>query len=398
LTLGLVVTLSARAIHAQQPTDAPLAVVEPQEPGGGSDDGYVERTRRWAKNAQVFERLSGSTDGWYPRFGGMTRGSGLTIGPGYRTHVFNDQVLVDLSAAISTKAYKAADAKVRWVEAVDKRFELWTDARYEVFPQEDFFGIGPDSSLAAQTSYDQDTADFAVRSLFRIWPSVHVGVVAGYMMPRIGQGKDRAVPSTEIVFADAQAPGLLEQPNFLHTTFFVELDRRDVPGRPASGGFYRASYGMWEDHTLDRYDFHRFDVEGIHYLPLTASKAHVLSGRVGTSYVNNGTGNRVPFYFLPYVGGVDTIRSFREYRFQDENALWLSAEYAWTPVTFMSLAAFADAGEVRSDWRDLGFSRLKRGYGFGIRVHSMTQTFARFDVGTGGGEGLRMFLKLGPSF
>ena len=57
-----------------------------------------------------------------------------------------------------------------------------------------------------------------------------------------------------------------------------------------------------------------------------ANRTHVVSGRVGFSYVNNEAGERVPFYFLAYVGGVDTIRSFREFRFKDENAMWLSAE------------------------------------------------------------------------
>ena len=43
-------------------------------------------------------------------------------------------------------------------------------------------------------------------------------------------------------------------------------------------------------------------------------------------------------------------------------------------------------------------SGLKKGYGFGVRVHSNRQTFARMDFGTGGGEGWKVFLKLGPSF
>jgi outer membrane protein assembly factor BamA len=114
--------------------------------------------------------------------------------------------------------------------------------------------------------------------------------------------------------------------------------------------------------------------------------------------VNNETGERVPFYFLAYVGGVDTIRSFREFRFKDENALWLGAEYRFIPVKWVSLAAFVDAGEVTPNWQDVDFRGLKKAYGFGVRVHSRTQNFARVDFGTGGGEGWQIFLKLGPSF
>ena len=129
------------------------------------------------------------------------------------------------------------------------------------------------------------------------------------------------------MFADVEAPGLLEQPNFLHTTFFADVDYRDQRGRPRSGGFYHVSFGIWDDRTLEHYDFRRFDVNASQWFPLDARKTHVIVGRFGASYVNNETGERVPFYFLPYIGGVDTVRSFREFRFKDENALWMTAEY-----------------------------------------------------------------------
>lgn len=387
---------ASSAADAQRPAQAGTTTSTPATP---DDDGYVERSRRWAKNAKIFERLSGTTDGWYPRLGGMTRGSGFALGPGYRTHVFGDRVLLDLSTAISTKAYKATDAKARWLQAFDKRLELWTDLRYEVFPQEDFFGIGNDSSLARQTSYARETFYASARASFAVLPWLRLGGVSGYARPRVGHGTDRAFPSIEELFTDADAPGLVGEPDFLHATIFAELDGRDVPGRPRSGGFTRVAYGTWNDRTLDRYDFRRFDVDTIGFVPLDANKSHVLSGRIGVSYVNNAPGHRIPFYYLAYVGGVDTLRSYREYRFQDENAMWMSAEYLWaTPIQFATVAAFVDAGQVRSNWQDLGLGGLRHGYGAGLRFHSDKQTFARFDVGTGGGEGWRMFLQLAPTF
>ena len=53
---------------------------------------------------------------------------------------------------------------------------------------------------------------------------------------------------------------------------------------------------------------------------------------------------------------------------------------------------------IASGWQDVHPSGLKRGDGFGVRVHSNRQTFARIDLATGGGEGWKVFLKLGPSF
>jgi outer membrane protein assembly factor BamA len=114
--------------------------------------------------------------------------------------------------------------------------------------------------------------------------------------------------------------------------------------------------------------------------------------------VNNELGQQVPFYFLPYVGGVDTVRGFKEFRFKDENAMWLSAEYKYVVIKYLSLAAFVDAGKVAHNWEDIDFSDLKKGYGLGLRVHSRKATFVRLDFGTGGGEGWHTFLKLGAGF
>ena len=400
VTLASAVLIATSAAHAQQPpeTEKPKELkveVAPQEPGGR---GFVEKAKRWAKETQIVERLGGDVDGWYPRLGGMTRGSGFAIGPGYRTHLFEERFFVNVSAGISTKGYKAGDVNVRWLQAFDERVELWTDVRYEDFSQEDFFGLGLESSEAARTSYDFDSAELLVRGVVRPIAWARVGAGVGYMRPDIGPGTDAAFPSIEQLFTDVDAPGLLDQPDFLHATVFGEIDYRDVRGNPRSGGFHRVSFGIWDDVTLEEFDFKRFDMVLTQYVPLGAARRHVLTGRLGTSYVNNETGERVPFYFLAYVGGVDTIRSFREFRFKDENALWMTAEYRWIPITWVSVAAFADAGEVTPNWGDIDFRGMKRGYGFGVRVHSETQTFARLDFGTGGGEGWQIFLKLGPSF
>jgi outer membrane protein assembly factor BamA len=258
--------------------------------------------------------------------------------------------------------------------------------------------MGFDSAQATRTSYGFKSHDVTAHGLVKPVSWLRTGATVGYLHPSIGAGRDTNFPSIEALFTDVDAPGLAEQPDFLHTTVFADVDYRDQRGNPRSGGFYHLSYGIWNDRSFDQYDFRRFDVNVRQYVPLVASKAQVVSGHFGVSYVNNATGARVPFYFLPYVGGVDTIRSFREFRFKEENAMWMSAEYDWAPIKWVSLAAFVDAGRVARDWDDLDFGGMKKGYGFGVRVHSTKQTFARFDIATGGGEGWQTFLKLGAGF
>jgi outer membrane protein assembly factor BamA len=214
--------------------------------------------------------------------------------------------------------------------------------------------------------------------------------------PTIGPGTDPRMPSTDVLFTDAGAPGLTAQPSFKYNTFFVEVDYRDQPGNARSGGLWRARYGAWDDRDLQQFDFGRFDAEVAHFFPIF-DKKRVFALRGGLSYVNNDPGNRVPFYVLPYIGGSDTVRSFREFRFRDENAIFFNAEYRWEAFAGLDMALFFDAGEVRPDWEQIDLQDLKTSYGIGFRFNTYKSVFMRLDIGTGG-EGTQIFFKFGPAF
>lgn len=385
VVLGFVVGLSSSAARAQEAT----------VPDG--EQSVADKAQAWAKKHQILERLNGEVDGWYPRLGRMTRGGGFALGPGYRFHPMGGPVLVDLSAGISTKAYKSVDANVRWYQSANKTIEVWTDYRYEDFPQEDYFGPGFTSLRDTRTSYGVTTHDVMARGQVKPLPWLTIGANMGYMALDAGPGSDDNFPSIEQLFTDLEAPGLVDQPNFLHTAFFTEADYRDIKGNPGRGGFYRLTWSLWDDRDGGAYDFGRLDVNVNQWVPVTADRKHVAYGRLGLSYTNNDPGARVPFYFLPYVGGVDTIRSFREFRFKDENAMWIGAEYLYRPIDYVNFALFADAGKVAHDWEDIDFSGMKSGYGFGVRFGTKKQQFGRIDFGFGGGEGTRVFFKFGPS-
>jgi hypothetical protein len=369
-----------------------------QDEERGGSAALITRLRHWVRDVQLLERMNGETNGWYPRIGGVTRGAGLAGGPGYRVPLFDNALLADLSVALSTKGYTAIDARLRMLQTPSRRMELWTEFRAENFPQEDFFGTGMATSPSTQTSYDFDNTDVRLRWIARPRPWARVTTLAGYRRPAISRGEDRNYPSIDDLFSDVTAPGLLAQPDFLHATVTGEIDYRDSGGNTTRGGFYRMSYGLWNDVTLNAYDFHRIGVEAMQFVPLTPGGTHVVSGRIGAAAVNSWGDGRVPFYFLAYVGGRDTVRSVAEYRYKDHDALWLSGEYKWSPKPFLSLSAFADIGQVSPDWHALRARDMQTAYGVGVGVHSATQTLLRVSVGTGGGEGWQCFVSLRPEF
>jgi len=395
LALGIAVILASPAAYAQEPTE--LKVEAAQEPSGTSNSGFVAKLRRIADETQIVGRLNGEIDGWYPRLGGMTTGSGFALGPGYRTHALDGKVYVDLSAAVTKKGYKAVDAKAEWLQSRYDRAELWTNFRYQDFPQEDFFGFGASSSLAARTNYALESTDLTALGIYHVMPWMRVGAELGYFRPTVGHGSDPHVRSIETLFDDSDAPGLAAQPDFLHTTLFTEIDYRDERGNPRSGGYYKVALGIWDDQGLEQFDFRRVDIEAAQFVPIV-TKTHVIASRIGFAFVNNSLGERVPFYFVPYVGGSNTVRSVKEFRFQDENAFWWNTEYRWAAFKHVGVAVFYDLGNVHHDWDAIFSQDLKTAYGVGFRVNSRSRVFARIDIGTGGSEGRQIFFKLSPSF
>ena len=377
--------------HPPEPSNA-----QASEPQGTAGDTFVEKARRYIKEKRIVERLS-PRDGFYPRVGGMTTGSGMALGVGYRRHLFADRLFTDASGVISIKNYKSIDLQARWLKAWDDRIELWTNYRYESFPEEDFFGIGSGAVADARTSYKIAGNDITSRALVHVKPWLTLGGDLGYYSPKVGHGFDAALPSVEERFTDAQAPGLDDQPNFMHHSVFAEADTRDVHGRPSRGGFYHASFTTWDDTTLQQFNFRRFDGEAARFIPLAGAR-QVLALRVGASYVDSADTDRVPFYFLPYLGGSDTVRGLVEFRYRDENIAFINGEYRLGVHKYLDVVPFFDAGKVGHDWHDINLQKMKTAYGIGVRAHSDTHVFFRTDLATGSGEGTNVFMKFGTSF
>jgi len=364
--------------------------LQPYKPKG------VERALLYIEEHRIVERLT-IADGWYPRIGGLTTGGGFAGGAGYRKHLLNDQLFLNGSGAISMKAYKELIADASFPNLFNGWLEIGGSVNWRDFPQEDFFGIGGNSAVANRTNYSLESMGVSGRVALKPTSWLRLGTEIGRVSPTISSGTDPRFPSTETLFTDADAPGLDEQPPFLYKNVFVEVDYRDQPGNPRSGGLWRATFGAWNESEFNLYDFGRFDAEAAHFFPIF-DKKRVFALRVGVSYVNNDLGNRVPFYFLPYIGGSNTVRGFKEFRFRDENVIFMNAEYRWEAFAGLDMAIFFDMGEARQDWQTIDFNDAKTSYGFGFRFNTFKSVFMRLDIGAGGREGTQIFFKFGPAF
>lgn len=380
---------------APQPSPVPSTIESKSAPGpdgsGQATDQppVVSKIRNYIEKSPIVQKLQG--DGFYPRIGGLSPGSGLAGGGGYRRHF--DRVFVDVSAAASTKAYRGIDATLGWIDT--KYLDVSTKLTFRNDTQDDFYGLGIDTTDATRVDYGIRTTDLSTRAVAPVSSWMRIGADVGYYVPAVRHGRDANLRTIESIFTDVTAPGLARQPHFIHDSVFAEVDSRDAHGFPRRGGFYRAAYSLWDDRTLDQYNFRRLDIVGSQFISVAAND--VIALRLALSYANNVSADRVPFYLMPYVGGGDTVRSFREFRFRDENGGVFNAELRHKVHSMVHVAGFVDFGKVAHDWQDITPTDMRHAYGVGVRGGTDERTYLRLDFAWGD-DGTRVFLKFTPAF
>lgn len=324
-------------------------------------------------------------------------GSGIGVGGGFRHDLFDRHARVELEAGITFRNYRLFRADFSLPYLARDRFELGVEATQHHHPQEDFYGLGLASMKGDRVSYLLDTTQFEGRAIARPFRGLEIGTRSGRLNPTVGSGTDTLFPSIEKRFGDVDAPGLEAQPAFRYTDLFAAYDYRDARGNARSGGYYTITWRRLSDVDLDRYSFRTIDARLQQFIPIFDKKrVFALQAQVITT--DPGENQRVPFYWKPTVGGSQSVRSYRDFRFRDDNAMFFNVEYRWEAFSPLDMALFADWGAVAPTPGELDFSKLKRGYGIGFRFHSAKAVFFRFDIAGGGGEGMRYLMKFSKMF
>ena len=338
-----------------------------------------------------------SREGFYPKLGSLTTGSGFAGGVGYRNStIFKRYGIFDLYTAASMKKYFALETSATFPRLADGKLYAKVYAGRRDYPEEDYFGLGPDSKRSDQVSFALITNRFGGNVGVRPVEPLMVGGGIEYLQPYVGQGKDKLVPTIGEVFDDSTAPGLSAQPNFLRTSAFVEVNYSE-PVYARKGGWYRAEFSHFADRDFDRYTHNRLDVDLRQFIPFFAER-RVIALRAAASTSDVKDGNEVPFYLQRYLGGNDTLRGFREYRFRGPHAILFQGEYRFEIWSGLDMAFFYDTGKVAFRREDLGINDLEKDYGFGFRFNTREGVVVRVDAGFGSRDGKHLYITFGGVF
>lgn len=398
VTLVSVMWLAAAAAYGQEPSTRAEADrasrEEKSQDAQPYQPGRFERAMKFFEDKGIFLI---DREGFYPKLGSLAVGSGFAYGGGFRDRdLFNDKGRLDLWAARSLRGYWATEARLTFPELANDHLHVETWVAHRDYPEEDFFGLGPDSNRDDQTSYAINSDRIGARLGVRPFPALLVGGGGEYLNPRLGSGQDRRVPSIEEIFDPVTAPGLGESIDYVRGIGFLEVDYRE-PKNARQGGWYRVEFSHVDDRTTGTYTFNRVDTDLRQFIGFLAGR-RVLAARLFVSTSDTDEGHVMPFYLMPTLGGHDTLRGFREYRFRGPHAILAQAEYRFEVWSGLDVALFYDAGKVAMSRSDLDFNGLQSDYGFGFRFNTNEAIVFRVDAAFGSRDGKHLYIVWGGIF
>jgi hypothetical protein len=366
--------------------------LEPYKPG---------RIETFILNAEEgkLRRLISPHNGFFAEYGYTYKpiGSGIGLGGGFRHDVLDRRARVLFETGATFRKYAMARAAFEVPTLARGRLSVGAEGVYRHHTQDDYYGLGDDTLSDDRVSFGYDDREVQGHATYALKPWLNVGARGGWLAPTLDSGSDTRFLSIEQRFDDSSAPGLAQQADFAYAEGFAEVDYRDEPGNARAGGYYLLAVRRYADRDLNRYSFRASQLLLQQFVPIF-DKKRVFAFQLGVATSNPDSGDEVPFYMQPTLGGSRTLRSEADYRYRDQNVVWMNAEYRWEAFSALDMALFTDWGNVAPRLSDLDFTDLKHAYGIGFRFNTAQAVFLRIDIAAGGNDGIRYFFKFSKAF
>lgn len=279
---------------------------------------------------------------------------------------------------------------------------------------QDFYGIGPNTSLSEHAVYRQleDRAGTWVDWPILSWLAAGGG--AQWLAPSIKGVSGDSFPSVAQLFGNSGAPGVVSQPYFMNYQAYVRVHTPTKARQTWNYTDTRFTYEHFTDLGAGTYTFDRisgwastsFDIrhdtselrppwwKNALCEPITGGQCRFgkikFTGLATASYVDSG--RSVPFFFQPTLGGtdvngLDTLRGLVDYRLRAPNRVLFQSELDHNIAGPVGIYGFYDVGKVALLPRGLELGSMRHDIGVGIYLKVEDKIVVRGFIGFGGGEG-----------
>lgn len=261
--------------------------------------------------------------------------------------------------------------------------------------EEDFYGVGPDTSRGDGTSYEENNMRFGIEAGKALSETLSVKTRLEYKNVIIDHGNLDGKGDLLRYASEGNLYGL-NGGNFLILGAQVDWDKRDVEADPRNGYFTSATFEYHEGVRSTESSFFRYGGQASYYKQVF-SERQVLAFQVAGVHNDNLDGRKIPFFDLARLGSDDfnsmtqyRARGFAKDRFAGETALTLAAEYRYRVWEYRDMTAdavlFFEAGQVFDEFSNMQLKDFQDSEGVGLRLKVLGKTIfslslARSDEG-----------------
>ena len=144
--------------------------------------------------------------------------------------------------------------------------------------------------------------------------------------------------------------------------FITAYDTRDNQFYPSQGIFAKSSFMASKFGWGSSFSLQEFTLDFRHYFPLIGNNTFAYQLYLAGVFSKTGT----PFQLLPFLGGRDLMRGFRQGMYRDDLLFLMQTEYRIPVYKRLKAAVFASAGDVM-DGSTKNIDKIKISYGAGLR-------------------------------
>jgi len=383
-----VMALAAAPLAAQEAGSRTEAEARRQEEKAKA---LTEYRRAWLeKQLLEIEKAGGfnAAHGLFVTVGGIKAGSGIAVGPAY-AKMLDSGAVFTAKAVYSVKQFKLAQVAMQSGPLAGGRLTAQGRVRWQDAPAVAFYGLGTNAA-PVRADYSETRGEVSGLGVFRPVPALRFAAGAGLEKYETGPGEAKRPSIGELFTA---VPGVNADATYLHSSASAGVDSRDGEGYSRHGTLLRATFHDYHQTDEGAYSFRRVDGAVEQYLPILHGNWVIYLG-ARASTTSTSSGNSVPFFLLPDVGGND-LRGYNSFRFRDRHSVVFTAEYRWYAQENLDAAIFYDAGKVVANRSDLNFKDLRGSVGGGLRLHGPRTTAVRVELAHSR-EGLRFILSFSP--
>ena len=287
-------------------------------------------------------------------------------------------------ASYATKIERNFDLSYRDLGAGDGKYIIAAQVNWFKNAFARFFGLGNNAPEGNETNYTSREGLVNLTAGINIDEDFSILFTERYRDVRVDQGAVTSLAQTKSLF-----PGVtgINGAQILGQRLALRYDTRDSQLTPTKGSYVTLSLELsqnlassatarWGRYTLDARHLVRHDTDQVFVM-------HVLFDAV--------TGDKIPFYERPTLGGENTLRAFGLSRYIDDTAVLINFENRIEAfekrildhTIKLEIAPFLDIGRVASRFDGDWFKQLQYNPGVGIRVMAKPHVVGRIDVAYG---------------